>query len=959
LRLKLPFINPSCAAGTMDVRCEQPNGSMPMRVLRRRFCILTLAMFLAASPLAVCADTTTNAPSHCDPVADPRAIVSVGSARFSILAPQLIRMEWAADGKFEDHASLAFLNRKLPVPEFTHETNPAGQTEIKTSALTLVYAPANSNGKFTPDDLSISLNLGEKKIVWKPGTEDTGNLLGTTRTLDTVRGSIKLEPGLISRDGWTVVDDSNRALFDSTDFAFTQGEQSPWPWVMLRPAGDRQDWYFFGYGHDYKRALYDFTRVAGKIPLPPRFAFGAWWSRYWSYTDQEFEQLIQEFHTHDTPLDVLVMDIDWHPTFSEVAGNIKLDASGHKLGWTGYSWNKLLFPDPTQFLADVHEQGLKTTLNIHPASGVQPWEDSYPAMARSMGIDPASKQYVPFDITDKNFATNYMKHVIHPLERRGIDFFWLDWQQEDTTKLSGVNPTWWLNYVFFTDQEREKKRALLFHRWGGLGNHRYQIGFSGDTVSVWESLAFQPYFTATAANVGYAYWSHDIGGHMPGAIEPELYLRWIQWGVFSPILRSHTTKNPDAERRIWAYPEPYSDLMRDCFARRHGMQPYIYSEARKTYDTGLAFLRPLYYDWPEAPQAYDAKNEYMFGDDILADPITQPVAKDSQLAKLSVWLPPGDWIEWDTGAHFQGPVTVERSFSISQIPLYVKAGSIIPMQPVAGNAGTKRTDPLVLTVFPLRNGQTSTYRLYEDSGDKPSYQKGESAWTQIRAKANNDGNILSVTVAPVENRYQGMLTERGYELRLPGNWPPSFVSVNGKALSYSRRKGDTGWRFEGNTLTTVITIPRLPVTDAVKISVRTDLEMARNRAMLDDFAGKMTRLRETYNILNANWPEAWSPDPLVSAMQTGDRIGYYPNTALAEMSALQPKLVGLRGLVGAMHATENSPAFAVKNLDSNTKHPSRKLEEYNAVIDTALAHIAEISETRPRAAIEKAKTQEP
>ena len=576
-----------------------------------------------------------------------------------------------------------------------------------------------------------------------------------------------------------------------------------------------------------------------------------------------------------------------------------------------------------------------------------------------MGIDPASKQYVPFDITDRNFAANYMKHVIHPLEQRGIDFFWLDWQQEDTTKLSGVNPTWWLNYVFFTDQEREKKRALLFHRWGGLGNHRYQIGFSGDTVSVWESLAFQPYFTATAANVGYAYWSHDIGGHMPGAIEPELYLRWIQWGIVSPILRTHTTKNPDAERRIWAYPEPYSDLMRDCFARRHGIEPYIYTEARKTYDTGLAFLRPLYYDWPEAPQAYDAKSEYMFGDDILADPITQPVAKDSQLAKLSVWLPPGDWVEWDTGAQFQGPVTVERSFSISQIPLYVKAGSIIPMQPVASNTGKQRTDLLVLTVFPLRNGQTSTYRLYEDLGDTPSYQNGESAWTQIRANANNDGNILNVTIAPVENRYQGMLTERGYELRLPGNWPPSSVSVNGKALSYSRRKGDTGWRFDGNTLTTVITTPRLPVTEAVKISVRTDLAMVRNRVLLDDFAGKMTRLREAYNILNANWPEAWSPDPLVSAMQTGDRIGYYPNTAFAEMSALQPKLVELSGLVEAMHATENSPAFAVKDMDSNTKHPSRKLEEYNAVIDTALAHIAEISETRPRAAIEKAKTQEP
>ena len=104
------------------------------------------------------------------------------------------------------------------------------------------------------------------------------------------------------------------------------------------------------------------------------------------------------------------------------------------------------------------------------------------------------------------------------------------------TRVPGVNTTWWLNYVHFTDQQREGKRPLLFHRWGGLGNHRYQIGFSGDTISVWDSLAFQPWFTATAANVGYAYWSHDIGGHMPGAVDPELFTRWVQFGAFSPDL---------------------------------------------------------------------------------------------------------------------------------------------------------------------------------------------------------------------------------------------------------------------------------------------------------------------------------------------------------------------------------------------------------------------------------------
>jgi alpha-glucosidase len=912
----------------------------------RFMCILGVFLQTALVNAAV-------APNSNDPVADPRAVVLAGSARFTVLAPQLIRLEWASDGKFEDHASFAFVNRMLPVPQFMRQIGPGNRVVLKTSALTLVYDPADTDGKFTPDDLTVSFSLNGKEVVWKPGTEDTGNLLGTTRTLDTARGAVKLEPGLISRDGWTLVDDSARPLFDAADFSFRAGEQSPWPWVMLRPAGERQDWYFFGYGHDYKGALHDFTRVAGKIPLPPRFAFGAWWSRYWSYSDQEFEQLLQQFRTHDTPLSVLVMDIDWHPTFNEVVGNNKVDASGHRLGWTGYSWNKLLFPDPASF----HDPGLKTTLNIHPASGIQPWEDSYPAMASSMGIDPASKQYVPFDITDKKFADNYLKYVIHPLEQQGIDFFWLDWQQEDVTKLAGVNPTWWLNYVFFTDQEREKKRALLFHRWGGLGNHRYQIGFSGDTISVWDSLAFQPYFTATAANVGYSYWSHDIGGHQPGAIEPELYLRWIQWGIFSPILRTHTTKNPEAERRIWAYPEPYSDLMRQCFVRRDEMQPYIYTEARKTHDTGVGFLRPLYYDWPGATEAYDAKNEYMFGDSILADPITQPVAEDSQFAHTTVWLPPGDWIEWDTGARLQGPATLERSFSLSQIPVYVKAGSIIPMQPATHFPRTA-TEPLILSVFPMNNGQVSTYRVYEDAGDTPGYEHGESAWTPIRASLTGDGTLLNISVAPLEGHYPEMPTERAYELRLPGSWPPSAVSVNGEPLRFEKRKGTIGWRFDGGTLTTIVTTPRVSVNGTLRISLRIGREMAHNRSLLDGFAGKLARLRETYDLLNANWPVAWSPDGLVGAMQTGDRIGYFPKSALEEVSGLQKKLAALPELIEAMRATESSPAFATTS-ESSSDHLQDRLLHYNSVINTALAHIAGINETQPRVSSEVRTAAEP
>ncbi len=824
-----------------------------------------------------------------DPVADPKAVVVVGNARFTVLTPQLIRMEWAADGKFEDHASFVFLNRKLPVPEFQRSESDHGRhLVLKTSALTLTYTPrsgakSHQDGRFTPENLTIQLTVDGKPVKWHPGLTDDQNLQGTTRTLDGAVGEKTkepIEPGLVSRSGWAMVDDSSRPLFDSADFSFRQGENSPWPWVIQRPAGDRQDWYFFGYGHEYRKTLGDYVRVAGRIPLPPRFAFGTWWSRYWAYSDQEIEEIIRGFHENDVPLDVFVIDMDWHPTFGmhfDVT-----DASGHAKGWTGYSWNNLLFPDPAQFLAKLHANSLKTSLNLHPASGIQPWEEHYPEMARAMGVDPAAKQYIPFDITDKKFATNYFNLILHPLEKQGIDFWWLDWQQEGTTKMTGVNPTWWLNYVHFTDQQREGNRPLLFHRWGGLGNHRYQIGFSGDTVSVWPSLAFQPWFTATAANVGYAFWSHDIGGHMPGAVDPELFTRWVEFGAFSPILRTHTTKNPDSERRIWAYPEPFSAILRSTFQLRYAMQPYIYTEARRTYDTGVAFMRPLYYDWPEAPEAYANKGEYLFGDQMLVAPVVTPAEKASGLATEKVWLPDGEWIEWTSGKHFTGPTSVERSFSIEQTPVYLKAGAIVPMQPPMRYTGEKPVDPLIVNVWPLKPGATSTYSVYEDSGASVEYQHGVFARTPIQA--SQAGDTLRVEIGPAEGTYPGMPSTRGYELRLPADWPPVSVTVNGTQIAHADPTGKGGWSFEGNTLTTVVPVPAGSVDGKVTIEVRRAEGLTARRGELDGFAGAMVRLRGAYDAMHQTWPVSSPPDILVDAVQSGDRLGYHPEKATEELA---------------------------------------------------------------------------
>jgi alpha-glucosidase (family GH31 glycosyl hydrolase) len=206
-------------------------------------------------------------------------------------------------------------------------------------------------------------------------------------------------------------------------------------------------------------------------------------------------------------LSVCIVDMDWHVT----------DTGNQSSGWTGYTWNRALFPDPPAFIAELHRRGLKTALNLHPAEGIHPHEAQYAALARALGLDPEAQEPIPFNIVDPDFTRHYFELLHHPQEADGVDFWWMDWQQGELTGLPGLDPLWWLNHLHFYDLGRDdRKRPFVFSRWGGLGNHRYPIGFSGDTVVSWDSLAFQPRFTATAANVNYGWWSHDIGGHMGG-----------------------------------------------------------------------------------------------------------------------------------------------------------------------------------------------------------------------------------------------------------------------------------------------------------------------------------------------------------------------------------------------------------------------------------------------------------
>jgi len=804
-----------------------------------------------------------------NPVANPQAIVTFGNARFTILTPELVRMEWSADRVFEDKASFVFINRNLPVPPFSKEVSSKSIT-IQTGKLSISFV--DDAKMFSAANLSIAFTLNGQTITWKPGTVDPANLKGTTRTLDGTNGrdDVKLEDGIISRSGWALVDDSRQFLFDGSD----------WPWVEPRPGRDYTDWYFFGHGHDYKKALLDYSRVAGKIPLPPRYVFGYWWSRYWEYSESELRDLVADIRSHGIPMDVLIIDMDWHHTHN-FSWQTRLDPFGQLVGWTGYTWNEALFPEPEKLLGWTEREKLKVALNLHPASGIAPFESQYEDFAKEYGFNTSKKEYIPYRMDEKKWAETYNKVILEPFERMGVDFWWLDWQQWlESKNVKGLSNTWWLNYVFTTGFERRSSnRPLLFHRWGGLGNHRYQIGFSGDTYVTWKSLDFQPYFTATASNVGYGYWSHDIGGHMGQTQrDEELYLRWIQYGIFSPVFRTHCTKNPDIERRFWMYPGYYK-YMKEAIYLRYALAPYIYQAARHAYDSGISLCRPLYYDYPEREDAYTFANEYMFGDNMLVAPVTKPVDSLSNLAEVNVWLPEGEWWDWSTGSYYKGNQTIRNRYAVYETPVFARAGSIIPMYPKVNNL-QQEPDRMILRLIP---GGKSEINLYEDDGISKEYKANGFATTLITKDVDGNGNIY-LAIQPRQGTYRGALSERSWEIRIPCSLPPKSVVVNGTGYSYHDELQEYGIAYEGNTLEAIILTPKISCDSRIEVKITYSESNPANQKMLFGLPGKFRRLHEAMlrvkDLATATNLGSATKLSTLRLESTPTRIGYHPDKTL-------------------------------------------------------------------------------
>lgn len=665
--------------------------------------------------------------AHTRPVAQAENIIRWKHWRITLLTDRLFRLEEETNDRFCDDATQTVWFRDMPC--VTHQvTMDEGCCVIRTEQVTLHLMD-------TLEESYVLLADGRKAFL-----NNDGNLMGTYRTLDTYDGdhryslegdekvshTIQLGMGVVSRSGVAVLDDSKslRLMQDGT---------------VTSRAETETDLYIFAYGKDYRGAVKALYAITGAPGIIPRFALGNWWSRYWAYTQQEYLDLMDNFEEQGVPFTVATVDMDWH--YSQ---NMPDGVSG----WTGYTWNKELFPDYRAFLKELHERNLKVTLNLHPADGVRWFEEQYEEMAKRLGVDPATKEPVEFDLTSDEFINAYFDVLHHPYEEAGVDFWWVDWQQGVKSRVEGLDPLWSLNHYHTLDNARNKD-ALILSRYAGVGSHRYPLGFSGDTLVTWDTLRYLPYFTATASNVGYSWWSHDIGGNMDGYKDDELYLRSVQFGVFSPVNRLHSSKNIANTKEVASYLGGVGLIAREYLRLRHAMIPFLYSASCKTTEQGAALIEPMYYAYPDEPDAYRCEGQYLFGGQMIAALITEKT--HDRLACKRVWLPEGVWTDFFTGESYRGGRWVEMRRSLDTFPLLCAQGSFFVLDgaPKGNDSGL----PAVLDVHAFAG--TGTYTLVED-------QDGKRAETTFASRQVSDAQQI-ITVC---TRDAGILPQRTLRFRL-------------------------------------------------------------------------------------------------------------------------------------------------------------------------------------------------
>jgi alpha-D-xyloside xylohydrolase len=511
--------------------------------------------------------------------------------------------------------------------------------------------------------------------------------------------------------------------------------------------------YIVFYGPSADSVITTYRNLSGSAPMFPLWAYGFWQCRERYTSSTHLVETVKEFRKRNIPIDVIVQD--W-----QYWGNN---------GWGVPKFDEKNYPNPSGFIKALHD------LNAH--FNISIW--SNPDKNSEIGKDYVAKnRYIRntkwLDYFNPETRKEYWNTLNENLFAHGVDSWWMDATEPENDALKGektymgLGDFYRLTYPLLVSQavyegQRETtldKRVCILTRSAFLGQQKYGIiNWSGDIGGTWDSYKRQIVAGLNYSITGLPYWTTDIGGFFrPGKSQytdekyQELLTRWYQWGAFNSIFRIHGYQS---ETEPWKYGQQVEDNMRKILNLRYRLLPYIYSEAWQITKNGSTLMRPLVMDFNGDTSALNQSYEYMFGKALLTAPITEPDVKE-----WNVYLPKtAEWYDFWTGKNFKGGQKIKTDAPLGKIPLFVKAGSIIPLGKFIQYAGQKSADTLEIRIY---KGADGRFDLYEDEGDNYNYEKGN--YSLIKFSWNNTKN--SLTIDARKGEYPGMLKERTFNILL-------------------------------------------------------------------------------------------------------------------------------------------------------------------------------------------------
>ncbi len=727
--------------------------------------------------------------------------------RITVLSDRLIRFEYSENGNFLDGPTHFAINRKFPDFEIKmEEDNKYIAIESKYFLLQYTKNKPFKGPSFAPDS-NLRVRLNETDKLWYPNHPEARNFKSTTVSLDNFN-SIKLENGLYSTDGFAMIDDSKGMIINSDGGITQRNDQN-------------LDFYLFMYKRDFGFCLNDYFTLTGKPALLPRYALGLWWNRDRIYNENDLKYLITLFKKHQIPLSVLLLSEFWHTK----------DHSNINLYKSGYTFENKLFPNPEQFINDLHTKDIKIGLNFDPCEGIRKEEPTYNFFASQYNITDGKN--IPFNVFDPNFVNMFLKYIVNPLINKKVDFLWIDYKKDlKTLEL--------LNYYIFNNYKATNIRPMILSRNSLVAAHRYPVLYSGETIVDWKTLNYLPKFNSNSSNIGVSWWSHDVGGFKDGIEDSELYLRYVQFSTFSPIFRFSAKRGPYYKREPWLWDIKTYSLVKTYCQLRYKLIPYIYSENYKYHKSGLPLVQPLYYSNPIIFDEPNYRNEYFFGTEFLISPITAPKNVVMNRAVERIFLPAGVWYDFNTGKKFGGNNRYVTFYKDEDFPVFVKEGAIIPLACLNENLNnTNNPKCLEINVFP---GKDNSYKLYEDDGITKNYENNDYFITSIEYKFGKEN--YSLTIKKDEGNELVTEKHRDYIINFRNSKKPNNTNILIDNIVVTE-----GVEILNNEIDYIIKIKNVDITKELKIEcLGENLEIEAVRILNEDIFSIINDLKITTSL---------------------------------------------------------------------------------------------------------------